>query len=110
MPRKTGSSAHGMQYPWAAAIAGLTERNSVVLSRAAAAYQVSCSAGQSEVMAFACLKKKEACAEHASRVEWSDWGREIDGTRTRDVLDHNQVLYQLSYDLQRGNSIARVSL
>lgn len=22
----------------------------------------------------------------------------IDGARTRDILDHNQVLYQLSYD------------
>ena len=37
-------------------------------------------------------------------------GRVSDGTRTRDFLDHNQVLYQLSYTHHRaaGHSRRRV--
>ena len=33
-------------------------------------------------------------------------GRETDGTRTRDILDHNQVLYRLSYGLRREQTLA----
>jgi hypothetical protein len=32
--------------------------------------------------------------------------RAIDGTRTRDIQDHNPVLYQLSYDRRRRGRIA----
>ena len=32
------------------------------------------------------------------------------GTRTRDILDHNQVLYQLSYTHQIGPACAKAAL
>ena len=42
---------------------------------------------------------------------WSGKGkRATDGARTRDVLDHNQVLYQLSYGRRRMPEGTRVPL